>query len=262
MEAMMGRLKDEKMQNLFIVDQTGKTETFEVPESSDGEINLKQVPIVYIKNCKDGDYTFNRRTTKIFIENCQNCKVTVNQSVLTNTIEAWKGGQLTLCVNTECKTIQLDILDGVTVSFAKKDCLGAVVWNQLKDFTVDFGDAKELTLKTGEAEVKKQFEDSNEVDQYVIRFLNGQLTQERCIRLKNGHLSTEREAIEWDKRNTMAKEKYMQAFLKEAGIHLNKSEKVKTKPNEKCPCGSGKKFKKCCMNKKVAEGTSGLTYKK
>ena len=23
----------------------------------------------------------------------------------------------------------------------------------------------------------------------------------------------------------------------------------KTKPNEKCPCGTGKKFKKCCMNK-------------
>jgi preprotein translocase subunit SecA len=24
----------------------------------------------------------------------------------------------------------------------------------------------------------------------------------------------------------------------------------KTKPNEPCPCGSGKKYKKCCMNKK------------
>lgn len=251
------------MQNLFIVDQEEKTETFETPEGSDGEINLKQVPIVYIKNCKNGNYTFNRRTTKIFIENCENCTVTVNEGVLTNTIEAWKGGKLTLVVNTECKTLQLDILNGVIVSFGKKDWLGALVWNQLKDLKVEFADSKELVLKTGDEQVKEEYEDSTSIDQYVIRFLEGKLTQERCIRLKNGHLSTEREAIEWDKRNTAAKEKYMQAFLKEAGIHLNKSEKLKIKPNDKCPlCDSGKKYKKCCMNKKVAEGTSGLTYKK
>ena len=28
---------------------------------------------------------------------------------------------------------------------------------------------------------------------------------------------------------------------------------AKTKPNEPCPCGSGKKFKKCCVNKKNLE---------
>jgi hypothetical protein len=261
MEAMMGRLSDEKQKNLFLVDQTGKTETFEAPETT--EINLKSVPIVYIKNCKDGNYTFNRRTTKIFIENCENCTVTINQSVLTNTIEAWKGGKLSLNVNTECKTLQLDILKGVTVVYGEKAHMGSLVWNALDDFVLEFGDAKETTLKSGTAQVKEQYEDALEVDQFIVRFLSGKLTQERCIRLKNGHLSTEREAIEWDKRNTKAKEAYMNKFMKEAGIHLNKSEKKqKTKPNEKCPCNSGKKFKKCCMNIKTAEGTTGVVYKK
>ena len=34
----------------------------------------------------------------------------------------------------------------------------------------------------------------------------------------------------------------------EKGGVTQKKEK-KTKPNEPCPCGSGKKYKKCCMNK-------------
>ena len=34
--------------------------------------------------------------------------------------------------------------------------------------------------------------------------------------------------------------------------NTNMSENTKTKPNDKCPCGSGKKYKKCCFkNKKV-----------
>ena len=31
---------------------------------------------------------------------------------------------------------------------------------------------------------------------------------------------------------------------------LPKKTKKKIKPNEKCPCGSGRKYKKCCKNKK------------
>ena len=34
--------------------------------------------------------------------------------------------------------------------------------------------------------------------------------------------------------------------------NTNMSENTQTKPNDKCPCGSGKKYKKCCFkNKKV-----------
>lgn len=39
------------------------------------------------------------------------------------------------------------------------------------------------------------------------------------------------------------KDKSFKAFVKGAGAA--KAEK-KTKPNDPCPCGSGKKYKKCC----------------
>eukprot|EP00808_Paulinella_micropora_P030626 g21990.t1 len=265
MEAMMGRLSDEKQQNLFILDQTGKTEVFKKPESvSTGELNLKAVPIVYIKNCKGGNYTFDRRTTKIFVENCTDCTIAVNENVLTNTIEAWKGKNLTINLTVECKTIQLDMLDNVKVNYSKVAHLGCLIWNQLENFGMSFADSKERSHTSGLKECKAKWEDSNEVDQFIVRLHEGKILEERCIRLKNGHLSTEREAIEWDKRNTLARDKYMEKFMKDAGIHLNKSQvQAKLKPNEPCHCNSGKKYKKCCMNLKVAEGTTGtIVYKK
>jgi len=83
--------------------------------------------------------------------------------------------------------------------------------------------------------------------------------QERCVRLKNGYLSTEREAVDWERRNEKKKDEYMQNFLKEAGIHLKKApgSDNQPKPNEKCPCGSGKKFKRCCEGKKKVTGLAG-----
>ena len=35
---------------------------------------------------------------------------------------------------------------------------------------------------------------------------------------------------------------------------VRKSETAKIGPNDPCPCGSGKKYKKCCMQKDKANG--------
>lgn len=83
-------------------------------------------------------------------------------------------------------------------------------------------------------------------DQFIIRFLEGVLTTEICIRLKNGQLSTEREASKWDHNAEIAKQKYIEHFMKEGGIKFNKAPEKKVLPNAPCPCGSEKKYKKCC----------------
>jgi len=138
--------------------------------------------------------------------------------------------------------------------------MGAIIWNQMEGCAITFRDRKDLDFKTGFKAMKQAHPDSVfETDQFIIRLLEGQVLQERCVRLKNGYLSTEREAIDWDKRNITKRDAYMQSFLKEAGIHLKKApgSENEPKPNEKCPCGSGKKFKRCCQGKKVATGVAG-----
>ena len=41
----------------------------------------------------------------------------------------------------------------------------------------------------------------------------------------------------------------MRNFLKESGLTINKKKEKKVQPNAPCPCESGRKHKKCCMNK-------------
>jgi len=259
MEAMIGNLKQQN--SIFITNEEGKVKNFQ-PEGA--EADLKNVPTIYLKSCKNGEYTFDRRTTKVLIEGCENIRVRINQNVLTNTIEVWKCKNLTLDLNHEVRTLQLDMLHDCTFNFAQLTFMGGVVWNQIHGTRVNFGDKKALSFRTGFQEMKALYDDSNEeVDQFIIRYVGEKILQERCIRLKNGHLSTEREAIDWDKRNEIKKDQYVTSFLKEAGVRLNKSqdaEKANRERNNPCPCGSGKKFKKCCMGKKKAGG-SDVIYK-
>ena len=43
-------------------------------------------------------------------------------------------------------------------------------------------------------------------------------------------------------------------FFKQRLIDTIEEKQKKTKPNEPCPCGSGKKYKKCCRPKDMASG--------
>jgi hypothetical protein len=129
---------------------------------------------------------------------------------------------------------------------------------------INFASDEVDNMSTGFQHMKELFPDSSKkLDQFIVRFLDleetgtTKLTPERCVRLKNGFLSTEREAIDWERRNEKAKEAYMRNFLKENQLRLNKSAGKKTQPNAKCPCGSGKKHKKCCMSRKEVTGLVG-----
>ena len=49
----------------------------------------------------------------------------------------------------------------------------------------------------------------------------------------------------------------LEELAKRMGVNVHRKEDTvgaRVKPNEKCPCGSGQKFKKCCMN----GGVSGV----
>lgn len=50
----------------------------------------------------------------------------------------------------------------------------------------------------------------------------------------------------------MSELEFLQSYIQTASFPLNKSDKPKSKKigrNDPCPCGSGKKYKKCCLNK-------------
>lgn len=234
-------------------------------------LDLKSIPTVYFNKCKGGVYTVDHRTSKIFIEDVEDTTIIINGKVLTSTIEAWKCKNVNLQINTKVKTLQLDISSQLKVDFDSLENFQCAVWQNLDHLELTFADRQDFDYKTGFEPMKETYPDSDiAIDQFIIRNLpdlsTESLSSERCVRLKNGFLSTDREASDWEQRNTVAKERFMENFLKEGGIHLNKSDGAKKqKPNDACACGSQKKFKKCCQNVKavsgLAEGERGVTFK-
>ena len=81
-----------------------------------------------------------------------------------------------------------------------------------------------------------------ERSQFKVSIVDDKVIQEPVIRLPNGFTTTVREKVEFE----AMQEKNMAAMAKTMGITIKPAKKAaKIKPNEPCPCGSGKKFKKC-----------------
>jgi len=256
LQAQLGNMQ-KVAATLFVLGAENETKEWQLAKK---ETDLKQVPTCYFKNCTNGKYTIgaNHRTVKVLIEGCKNTTFTFDGDILTRTVEVWRCEGCQFNINTQVKTLQLDLSSNMQLRYKEKDHFGSIVWAAADELQLSFADAKQHDLRTGFKEMVQAHPDSKkDLDQFIIRFVDDKLLPERCIRLKNGFLSTEREALDWEKRNEVKKQQYLDDFFKNSGVHLKKAKDAtkKVSPNAECPCGSGKKHKKCCMNKKELSGT-------
>lgn len=264
LQAQIGNMRQQNSQ--FIVNEVEKKYTLEkkgedtpAAEGS-GALDLSTVPAVYFSSCKKSEFVVDHRTSKILIESCDDCVIEINGKILTACVEIWKCNNVHLKLNTKVKTLQADIMAGLKLDYALAENMQSIVWQDVDKIDISFLDNSNPRLLTGHAHMQEVFPDSDmKIDQFIIRFvpeLGPGLQPERCVRLKNGFLSTEREAADWDRRNEKARDLFVENFLREGGIHLNKDKSAgkKIPPNSICSCGSKKKYKNCCMKKKAITG--------
>jgi len=218
--------------------------------------------VLYIRNCENCSFVVNVHSTKVMIEGCKNCRVALNGKVITNTAEVWK------CNNVEVKaavklSLQVDLCDNLKLRYPRVADLVQVVWAGMNDFELSFDDgdvATHPTLVTGLAQMRAKHTDgvNAELDQFIVRTIDGALLEERIVRLPNGFPTTDREADAFDREAAKKDEAMRQMainMIKEnpgvfAGAKKATEPKVKEKkpkPNEPCHCGSSKKYKKCCL---------------
>jgi len=199
---------------------------------------------LYFKNCQNSEYSIDELCTKVFIEGCSNCKFTLNGKIVTSTVDTWKCDDLELNINTPVGTLQVDVCKKLNVTYDKKEYLQTLVWAQAFDLSIDFKDGPQHKMVTGFEQEKANHPNlALDVDQFIVRFVKEKLLSEQIVRLHNGYPTTEREAIEFERRQ----EENLKKMAKEMGISIGKKKPTgpKVKPNEPCTCGSGKKFKKC-----------------
>ena len=213
-------------------------------------------------NCKDCTYTVEAYCIKLYVQGCENLTLVLNGKIITATIETFKCTELTLQCNTAVGTLQVcvvprgfaahrtdprrlqaDLCNGLRAVFREKALLKMLVWAGCDALSVRCEDDAEATLAVGyEAELARDPDLNRERSQFRISFVDGKLIQERLIRLPNGFATTEREKAVFDQNQELA----MQKMATEMGITIGRKKTEKHKPNEQCPCGSGKKVKRCC----------------
>lgn len=230
-----------KPSTLLIVDKENVTETITEEKCPD------QNATVIFRKLKNCTFTLDARCTKIMFEYCENSTIVLNNKVITAVGEVWRCTGCTIKCNTSMKAFQMDHCSDMTLGYSKRENFHQVVWAACNRFHVLFDDISGSNMTVGMEEMKKIHPDVKEdVDQFIMRFVGGKLLCELIVRLENGFPTTEREAAEWDREQ----EARVQQLAKDAGITISKKKtEVKVGRNDPCTCGSGKKFKNCCINK-------------
>jgi len=199
-----------------------------------------------VKNC---EYEVDSLCTKVLVDACSNCVITINKKIVTNMVEVFKSNGCTLNINTKTGTLQIDVCKNVTLNFEEKEHFNMIVWANVSDLNIKFKDAAHHDMQTGFEQAKAVYPNAIvDFDQFYVRFVKEKLLCEQVVRLKNGFPTTEREAAEFDRRQ----EENLKKLAKEMGLSVGKKKRdtPKLKPNEQCYCASGKKYKKCHgMNK-------------
>ena len=226
---------------------------------TDAESNA-QTTLVF-NACCDSKYVLEAYAAKIFVQNCENIEITLAPSskVLTETIEVHRCISTNLSINSRIGTLQIDQSSDCSTTFDSVENFGnpsmirkgrefgkdgRVVWAGCENLNVTIG--KDKVMCDFETERKTDLTANEERTQFKVSYdsLNV-LRSEKVVRLRNGFPSTKREDDEHERREEAA----LQGLAERMGVTLSrKDDKIgrKCKPNELCPCGSGKKFKKCC----------------
>jgi len=213
---------------------------------------FKKNTTLYFKGCSDCEYTVDVQTmcTKVLIEGCSDSKFIFNGRITTNFLELWKSNSVNIEVNTKVFTCQVDLSNQINLTFGNKQLFQSVVWASTNDLGINFANSIDKVM-TGLKQVREQYPDTNDqIDQFIVRIVEGKLTEERVVRLSNGFPTTDREAQAFDereKRNKERAEEHLRKIIKSVETkHKVASGQKKIGRNDVCSCGSGKKYKKCC----------------
>eukprot|EP01089_Gocevia_fonbrunei_P018282 TRINITY_DN6147_c0_g1_i1.p1 TRINITY_DN6147_c0_g1~~TRINITY_DN6147_c0_g1_i1.p1 ORF type:complete len:263 (+),score=56.12 TRINITY_DN6147_c0_g1_i1:328-1116(+) len=242
LQSQLGNAKEQAL--CFINNTKGVKETL-------GADRLKDSETLYFKFCDDCEYIVDAKCTKILIESCKNTKITIKGTVITATLEVWKCEGVELHILSKVLTLQADLCRGLKVHYSSKNNYDRTIWAGVFDFHLSFGDHEDIEKK-GLDQMKEEFQDLNDdIDQFIVRFLDNKLTTEQIVRLPNGFPTTEREAQIFDeeaKKNAEATEAYVRKLLdaKSSKLGLKALQKKRVPRNGPCSCGSGKKYKVCC----------------
>jgi hypothetical protein len=172
---------------------------------------------LYIKRCTNSTYIVDTECTKVLIEGCNGCVIILRKDIKTEILEVWRCTSCIVVIDTTVKTLQLDLCKSVELRFSNEKNLGAIIWAGAYDLNITFLNNEALNFVTGYTQMKEKYPSINDtIDQFIIRFIEGQLKTEQIIRLTNGYPTTQREADAFEaeqQKNKKLAEEYLSKIV-------------------------------------------------
>jgi len=158
------------------------------------------VSCLYFQKCQDSQYTIEGRCAKILIDGCKNCKFLINGKIVTGTFDIWRCNDVDLKINVDIGTLQVDICNNLSITFNEKETVQSIVWTNSYNLNLDFNNGHDHKLVTGMDQKMEELPNITDKDQFIVRFVKEKLLSEQIIRLKNGFPSTQRETVEFERK--------------------------------------------------------------
>jgi len=208
------------------------------------EETLTNEQALMISGCKKCEINVETTCVKIFMEKCQDVVLRVRGKVITQTIEIDHSSQLNVLIFTKVGTLQVEQCQKVNCLVESRDLFnGYMIWAGCFLLRLQVGD----DLMRCDFGLTQQLDPTINIErtQFKVWYNSAKkLICDKVIRLKNGFPTTKRE----DDEHVRREEQKLENLATRIGVTLHRKEDgMKMKPNEKCLCGSGKKYKKCCM---------------
>lgn len=218
-----------------------------------GEDDISADEVIVFTKCKNCEYTVNTHCTKVFINHCEDLTLRLNGKIITATVEADYCERLNLLIGTQVGTLQVEQCKKINAVYAARELLsGYVIWAGCFLFRIQVGQGETPDLMRCDFGLTAKFDKTVNLERTQFKVWygpQGKLVCDKIIRLKNGFPTTQREDAEYERK----READVSKLAERMGITIhrkcdnpNATGWSKCKPNQKCPCGSGKKYKKCC----------------
>lgn len=242
-----GKITEKEQRRLQALIGTGKSDNIKVFAGKRSEKliitedHVKTTQTIVLSDCNNCEYDIRAYCVKVFVERCKGLILRVNGKVITSTIEINRCENLNCVLATHIGCLRVEQSSKVNVVFEKEKHFGYAVWAgcfmlrlqvEQKLARCDFGLVAKLDKTV-----------NIERTQFKVWIVNGKLVTDKVKRLVNGFPTTVREEGNYDRRQ----KGNVNSLADRMGIVVHPADyKAKIKPNAKCPCGSGLKYKKCC----------------
>lgn len=242
-----GKIAEKDQRRLQALVGTGKSDNIKVFAGKTGEKlvitedHVKASQTIVFHSCNNCEFDIQGYCVKVFVERCKGLIVRVNGKVITGTIEINRCENLNCVLAAKIGCLRVEQSKKVNVVFEKEEHFGYAVWAGC--FMLRLQVAEKLA-RCDFGLVEKLDKTVNiERTQFKVWIVNGKLVTDKVKRLVNGFPTTVREEGKYDRKQ----KGNINSLADRMGIVVHPADyKPKTKPNAKCPCGSGRKYKKCC----------------